>query len=102
MAEKRAFQPSGAGAAARTDHGMRLHVVVQCISDLRGYECIGQVELQRPGRGMYARVGTACDGAGDRRAVAQSGGCGFQHFLDGQSGGLALPANEWGTVGIPV
>ena len=59
---------------------------------------VRQVELRDLGRGVNAGVGAAGDGAGDGRAVVQSGGGGFQHFLNRQPGRLALPADERRTV----
>jgi hypothetical protein len=75
-----------------------LHVVVQGVANIRGQNCVRQVELSDLRRGVNAGVSAAGNCAGDGRAVVQPGGCGFEQFLDGQTAGLALPAHERGTI----
>ncbi len=69
-------------------------MVVQRVADLGRRDGIRQVELGDLGLGVDARIGAACDGAGDGFAVIQLRGGGFEHFLHREPGRLALPADE--------
>ena len=94
MAEKRAFQPSGAERGLQHHHRMRLHVKVQRVAQPVGGRSRGQRELRHLGAGVHAGVGAAGDDAGHRGAAVQPGCGGLQHRLHGQAGGLPLPADE--------